>query len=93
MAATIGSRQKGGSGRRVFAGMIMWPKAKRAVSDSTARQIASIARDHDALAVGVFVDENAETITQRCAQDALSLRPGRSRSRSTTSRPERHRVA
>lgn len=43
----------------------MWPKAKRAVSDEVAAQIASIAAQHGAQAVGVFVDEDAATITDR----------------------------
>ena len=47
------------------AGMIMWPKAKRGVSDDTAREIAHEAREHGAIPVGVFVDEDAETINRR----------------------------
>lgn len=46
-------------------GMIMWPKAKRAVSDQTASQIAELAVQHQARAVGVFVDEDAATIVDR----------------------------
>ncbi len=45
--------------------MIMWPKAKRSVSDDTAITIAHVAREHGAVAVGVFVDEDAETINRR----------------------------
>lgn len=45
--------------------MIMWQKAKRAVSDTTARQIADAARAFSAQPVGVFVDETAEVITDR----------------------------
>lgn len=48
------------------AGMIMWPTAKRAVSDQTAAAIAAAAKQHGAEPVGVFVDEDAATITQRC---------------------------
>lgn len=44
----------------------MWPKAKRAVSDGAAAAIAAAARRHGAAAVGVFVDEDAATITRRC---------------------------
>lgn len=47
------------------AGMIMWPKAKRSVSDATARQIATVSREHGAEAVGVFVDESADIILDR----------------------------
>lgn len=46
-------------------GMIMWQKAKRAVSDDTAAAIAGVARAHGAQAVGVFVDEDARTIVDR----------------------------
>jgi phosphoribosylanthranilate isomerase len=46
--------------------MIMWPKAKRAVSDATAAAIAAAAAARGAKAVGVFVDEDAVTITKRC---------------------------
>ena len=45
----------------------MWPKAKRAVSDATAKQIADVARQHGIKAVGVFVDEDAATISDRYA--------------------------
>lgn len=44
----------------------MWPKAKRAVSDETAAAIAAAAKQHGAQAVGVFVDEDADTISSRC---------------------------
>ena len=44
----------------------MWPKAKRAVSDETARSIADISKAHGRKAVGVFVDEDAAVITERC---------------------------
>lgn len=46
--------------------MIMWPKAKRAVNDQTAAAIAAAAKQHGAQPVGVFVDEDAAIITQRC---------------------------
>lgn len=49
----------------VHAGMIMWPKAKRSVSDDVARQIADVAKQAGAQPVGVFVDESAEVITER----------------------------
>lgn len=54
-------------------GMIMWPKAKRAVSDETAAAIAAAARAGGAAAVGVFVDEDAATITQRCRQAGITI--------------------
>lgn len=43
----------------------MWQKAKRAVSAETARAIAEVARQGGAKAVGVFVDEDAASISQR----------------------------
>ncbi len=43
----------------------MWPKAKRSVSDETARKIADVAKRSGARPVGVFVDEDAATIAQR----------------------------
>jgi hypothetical protein len=46
--------------------MIMWPKAKRAVSDASAAAIAAAASRRGAAAVGVFVDEDAPTIAARC---------------------------
>jgi phosphoribosylanthranilate isomerase len=45
--------------------MIMWQKAKRAVSTDTARSIAEVASAHGAQAVGVFVDEDASVILDR----------------------------
>lgn len=47
-------------------GMIMWQKAKRAVSLQTAKDIAAIAEDHGIQAVGVFVDETAQQIHDAC---------------------------
>ena len=55
------------------AGMIMWPKAKRAVSDEVAAQIAAAARLHGAQAVGVFVDEDAETMARRCRAAGIPI--------------------
>ncbi len=49
----------------MYAGMIMWPKSKRGVSDETARSIADAAKAHRATPVGVFVDETAAVIAQR----------------------------
>jgi phosphoribosylanthranilate isomerase len=53
--------------------MIMWPKAKRAVSDETAAAIAAAAKQHGALAVGVFVDEDAATISRRCRAAGIPI--------------------
>lgn len=52
-------------------GMILWPKAARSVSHETARAIADEARLHGSEAVGVFVDEDAETIASVC--DAVGI--------------------
>ncbi|GLC37741.1 hypothetical protein PLESTB_001472100 [Pleodorina starrii] len=54
-------------------GMIMWQKAKRAVSADTARSIASVAREGGASAVGVFVDEDAATISARCRDAGIPV--------------------
>lgn len=45
--------------------MIMWPKAKRSVSDETAKAITETARSQGVDTVGVFVDEDAQTIVDR----------------------------
>ncbi|GIL70518.1 hypothetical protein Vretifemale_1255 [Volvox reticuliferus] len=55
------------------AGMIMWQKAKRSVSIDTARSIATVARDGGARAVGVFVDEDAGTISARCRDAGIPV--------------------
>jgi phosphoribosylanthranilate isomerase len=47
-------------------GMIMWQKAKRGVDDATAKAIATAAKQHSSIPVGVFVDESAEVINRRC---------------------------
>eukprot|EP00195_Chlamydomonas_chlamydogama_P017078 CAMPEP_0202896520 /NCGR_PEP_ID=MMETSP1392-20130828/5513_1 /ASSEMBLY_ACC=CAM_ASM_000868 /TAXON_ID=225041 /ORGANISM="Chlamydomonas chlamydogama, Strain SAG 11-48b" /LENGTH=250 /DNA_ID=CAMNT_0049581911 /DNA_START=25 /DNA_END=777 /DNA_ORIENTATION=- len=56
-----------------FIGMIMWPKAKRGVSDEVATKIASAAKALSAQPVGVFVDEDAETIARRCRTCGISI--------------------
>ncbi|XP_065869774.1 N-(5'-phosphoribosyl)anthranilate isomerase 1, chloroplastic-like [Euphorbia lathyris] len=45
-----------------FIGMILWPNSKRSISLSVGKEISKIARKNGAKPVGVFVDDNAETI-------------------------------
>jgi phosphoribosylanthranilate isomerase len=52
--------------------MILWPKAKRAVSVSTAAQIAAEAVQCGARPVAVFVDETADTIIRVCSDAGIS---------------------
>ncbi|KAI4385649.1 hypothetical protein MLD38_003645 [Melastoma candidum] len=47
-----------------FIGMILWPKSKRSVSFSTAQEISKAAREHGAMPVGVFVDDDVNTILE-----------------------------
>ena len=54
-------------------GMIMWQKAKRAVSASVACDIASVAEDHGIQSVGVFVDENAQQIQDMCGESGIQV--------------------
>eukprot|EP00199_Chlamydomonas_sp_CCMP681_P005505 CAMPEP_0119105080 /NCGR_PEP_ID=MMETSP1180-20130426/3136_1 /TAXON_ID=3052 ORGANISM="Chlamydomonas cf sp, Strain CCMP681" /NCGR_SAMPLE_ID=MMETSP1180 /ASSEMBLY_ACC=CAM_ASM_000741 /LENGTH=243 /DNA_ID=CAMNT_0007090037 /DNA_START=266 /DNA_END=997 /DNA_ORIENTATION=- len=54
-------------------GMIMWPKAKRSVSDAVAMQIANVAKQHGAQPVGVFVDESADLIVERCDRAGITV--------------------
>ncbi|KAL3140247.1 hypothetical protein ABBQ38_004519 [Trebouxia sp. C0009 RCD-2024] len=54
-------------------GMIMWPKTKRAVSETIARDIASVAADYGIQSVGVFVDESAQHIEDACGQCGIHV--------------------
>lgn len=54
------------------AGMLLWQGAKRAVSISTAAQIAAEAVQRGAQPVAVFVDEDADTIVRVCSETGIS---------------------
>ncbi|KAL2631793.1 hypothetical protein R1flu_016479 [Riccia fluitans] len=57
----------------VYVGMIIWPKSKRSVSWSQAKEICAAAREFGAEPVGVFVDENAMQIEKACDSVGLSF--------------------
>jgi phosphoribosylanthranilate isomerase len=56
-----------------FIGMIMWQKAKRAVKPERARKIVEAAEQYGAQPVGVFVDEDAATISSVCCEAGLKI--------------------
>lgn len=42
--------------------MILWPNSERSISVTVAKDISKVARENGANPVGVFVDDNADTI-------------------------------
>lgn len=54
-----------------YIGMILWPNSKRSIAVPTAKEISKVVREYGAKPVGVFVDDNADTILR--ASDAADL--------------------
>ncbi|XP_002962023.2 N-(5'-phosphoribosyl)anthranilate isomerase 1, chloroplastic [Selaginella moellendorffii] len=68
---TPGDASRAAAAGASYIGMILWPRSKRSVSISLAREIAAAAREQGAVPVGVFVDEDAHTIADSCREAGL----------------------
>lgn len=63
-------------------GMILWPKSKRSIPLSEAKEISRVAKSYGAESVGVFVDDDSSTIltaSDSCNLDLIQLHGDSSR--------------
>ena len=58
---------------QLLLGMILWPHSRRSISHEVARRIADVADKYDATPVGVFVDEDTDTIEKTCKNCGIEV--------------------
>lgn len=58
---------------QLLLGMIIWPGSKRSVDQLSARAIAKVALAAGATPVGVFVDEDSESISHACRDIGITV--------------------